>query len=125
MKVCHLLVVTALLSVSTTALAETKPEKLFTEGNCNNCHNPTLDAYVGPSLIKIADKYRGDKDAQEKLEKKVRSGGSGSWGVMPMPGTRTSISDVDIKVLVTWILGQKAKPKMEEKSDAKSDTKPK
>jgi|GEM_PF-374861 len=125
MKVSHLLVMTAALSVTTTVLAATKEEKLFTEGNCNNCHHPTLDAYVGPSLIKIADKYRSDNEAQAKLEKKVRSGGSGSWGVMPMPGTRQSISDEDIKMLVKWILEQKAKPKTEEKPDAKSDTKPK
>jgi len=125
MKVCYLLAMTVALSVSTSALAaDNKAQALFKEGNCNNCHNPT-DQTVGPSLIEIADKYRGDSGAQEKLEKKVRSGGSGSWGVMPMPGTRQSISDADIKILVTWILEQKAKPKADEKTDAKSDKKTK
>lgn len=124
MKVCYLLAMTVALSVSTTALAAGKAETLFKEGNCNNCHHPS-DETVGPTLVQIADKYRNDKEAQGKLEKKVRSGGAGSWGVMPMPGTRQSISDEDIKVLVAWMLEQKAKPKTAEKSDTKSDKKAK
>ena len=125
MKVRYLLAMTVALSVSASALADDKKaQTLFTEGNCNNCHNP-IDTTVGPSLIEIADKYRGDSGAQEKLEKKVRNGGSGSWGVLPMPGTRQSISDEDIRILVAWILEQKAKPKADEKSGAKSDKKAK
>jgi len=124
MKVCYLLAMTVALSVSTSALAASKAETLFTEGNCNNCHNLSA-VMVGPTLIDIADKYRGDKEAQGRLEKKVRTGGAGSWGVMPMPGTRQSVSDADIRILVTWILEQKAKPKADEKSGAKTDKKSK
>ncbi len=125
MKVRYLLAMTVALSVSVSAIAaDNKAQTLFKEGNCNNCHNLT-DTTVGPSLIEIADKYRGDSGAQEKLEKKVRNGGSGSWGVIPMPGTRQSISDEDIKILVAWILEQKAKPKVEEKTVAKPDKKTK
>ena len=120
MKVCFLLAMTVALTIPASALAADDKEKaLFIEGNCNNCHNLS-DTTVGPSLIDIADKYRGDSEAQGRLEKKVRTGGSGSWGVMPMPGTRQSISDGDIKVLVTWILAQKAKPKSDSKTDGQS-----
>ena len=124
MKVRYFAAMTVALSVSATAFAADKPETLFVEGNCNNCHNLTA-VMVGPTLIDIADKYRNDKEAQEKLEKKVRTGGAGSWGAMPMPGTRPSISDESIKVLVTWILEQKAKPKDEPKTDKKTDSKAK
>lgn len=124
MKVCYLLAMIVALSVSTAAFAADKAETLFKEGNCNNCHNLSA-VMVGPTLIEIADKYRGDKEAQGKLEKKVRSGGTGSWGMMPMPGTRLAISDEDIRILVTWILEQKAKPKADEKSGAKTDKKTK
>jgi cytochrome c len=121
MKVCYLFAMTVALSVSASALAaDNKAQTLFKEGNCNNCHTISRIT-VGPTLIEIADKYRGDNEAQVKLEQKVRNGGSGSWGVMPMPGTRQSISDADIKILVTWILEQKAKPKADKKTDAKSD----
>jgi len=130
MKVCYVIAMTLTLSVSTSAFAANKAETLFIEGNCNNCHaigNETTGATFspGPSLILIADKYRDDKQAPGKLEKKVRTGGVGAWGVLPMPGTRSSVSDEDIKILVTWILEQKAKPKTAEKPDAKADKKSK
>jgi cytochrome c551/c552 len=130
MKVCYVIAMIFALSVSTAAFAADKVETLFKGGNCNNCHVIVKETsgpsfFPGPSLIQVADKYRGDNEAQEKLEKKVRSGGAGSWGVMPMPGTRQSISDDDIKILVAWILEQKAKPKAAEKSDAKTDKKAK
>jgi len=124
MKVRHFLAMTVALSVSTAALAADKAQTLFKEGNCSNCHHLS-DETVGPTLIQIADKYRDDNEAPAKLEKKVRNGGSGSWGVMPMPGTRQSISNEDIKILVKWILEQKAKPKAADKPDAKTDKKPK
>ena len=119
MKVRYLVAMTVALSVSITAFAADKPETLFKEGNCNNCHT-VGNKTVGPTLIEVADKYRNDKEAQARLEKKVRSGGAGSWGVMPMPGTRPSISDESIKILVTWILQQKAAPKADEKADKKT-----
>ena len=128
MKVRYLLAMTVALSVSATAFAADdkaagdKIKELFQDGNCNNCH-AVESKTVGPSLISVADKYRDDKEAQSKLEKKIRSGGAGSWGVLPMPGTRQSFSDESIKVLVTWILEQKVKPKEEPKAVQKSDTK--
>lgn len=137
MKVRYLLAMTVALSVSATAFAaddkaakeKTAEEKaaekileLFQDGNCNNCH-AVESKTVGPSLISVADKYRDDKEAQSKLEKKVRSGGAGTWGVLPMPGTRQNFSDESIKVLVTWILQQKKKPTEEPKAAEKSDTK--
>lgn len=137
MKVRYLLAMTVALSVSATAFAaddkaakeKTAEEKaaekileLFQDGNCNNCH-AVESKTVGPSLISVADKYRDDKEAQSKLEKKVRSGGAGTWGVLPMPGTRQNFSDESIKILVTWILEQKKKPTEEPKAAEKSDTK--
>lgn len=137
MKVRYLLAMTVALSLSATAFAaddkaakeKTAEEKaaekileLFQDGNCNNCH-AVESKTVGPSLISVADKYRDDKEAQSKLEKKVRSGGVGTWGVLPMPGTRQNFSDESIKILVTWILEQKKKPAEEPKADQKSDTK--
>lgn len=122
MKVRYILAVAAALSVSTPSFAADEAEAIFKEANCNNCHAPEW-ARVGPSVVKIADKYRDDKDAQEKLEKKVRVGSVGTWGLVPMPGTRSSISDEKIKMLVTWILKQKAKPVVDPKADDKTDKK--
>ena len=58
---------------------------------------------VGPSYQDVAAKYRGDKDASSKLAQKVKAGGSGMWGAVPMP-PNAQVSDADISALVSWIL---------------------
>jgi hypothetical protein len=45
----------------------------------------------------------GDKDAAAKLADKVKKGGVGVWGQIPMP-PNAQVSDADIKDLVSWIL---------------------
>ncbi len=99
------LAVIAALSISATAAAG-DGEALLKQYNCSACHAAASKA-VGPSLIDIATKYKGDKGAQARLEAKVRKGGAGSFGSMPMPPTAKTVSDDDIKTLVTWILSQK------------------
>lgn len=107
MKVRHLVALAAALAVSSTALAADDGEALFKKNTCGSCH--ALDKKsVGPALKDIAAKYKGDKGAQAKLEAKVRNGGSGSFGAMPMPGNSPkTVSDGDIKAMVAWILSQK------------------
>lgn len=105
MKVRHLIALAAALAVSSTALADAG-EDAFKKNNCGSCHKPA-EKSVGPALKDIAAKYKGDKGAQGKLEAKVRSGGSGSFGAMPMPATPKTVGDGDIKAMVAWILSQK------------------
>ncbi|TXT21149.1 MAG: cytochrome c class I [Gallionellaceae bacterium] len=81
-------------------------EELAINSNCMTCHALEQKA-LGPSLKEIAAKYRNDKSAQTALERKVRNGGAGTWGKMPMPATPKSISDSDIKSIVQWILSLK------------------
>jgi len=60
---------------------------------------------VGPSFKDIAAKYKGQGDAVAKLSDKVRKGGSGVWGPIPMPpNPDTKIGDVDLKEMLAWIL---------------------
>lgn len=106
MKIHHVAAMTAALSVSAAAAAAGNAEALFTHNNCVACHAIGQKS-VGPSLKEIAARYAGDKTAQAMLEKKVRNGGSGSFGTMPMPTTPKTVSDADIKAMVTWILSQK------------------
>lgn len=100
------LAVIAALSVSTAAFAAGDGEALFKKNNCAACHAVDKKV-VGPSLVDIAAKYKDDKGAQALLEGKTRSGGAGSFGPMPMPPTAKTVSDGDIKTMVTWILSQK------------------
>src|SRR5574340_63183 len=105
MKIRYLATAAA-LSFSTAAFAAGDGAALFKQDNCGACH-AAAGKSVGPSLADIAAKYKGDKGAQARLEAKVRNGGAGSFGQMPMPATARSISDGDVKTMVAWVLSQK------------------
>ena len=105
MKARYLIAIAASLSFSAPAFAASDAETQFTQANCGMCHAAASES-LGPSLKAIAAKHKGNKDAQAQLEKKVRSGGSGTFGTMPMPATPKSVSDESIKTIVKWILSQ-------------------
>lgn len=75
---------------------------LFKNENCSACHAPNAKL-VGPSIADIAAKYKGQTGAQEKLMAKVKNGGSGVWGAIPMPA-QAQLSDEDRATLVRWML---------------------
>ena len=60
---------------------------------------------VGPAYKEIAAKYKGDGAAAGKLAAKVKAGGKGVWGEMPMPPN--NVTDDEAARLVAWILAQK------------------
>jgi len=77
-------------------------QAMMQKDGCAACH--AVDkAVVGPAYSRVAAKYRGDKTAAGKLEQKVKAGGSGVWGPVPMP-PNSAVPDADIKALVSWIL---------------------
>ena len=92
----------AALSASLPAAAS---EELAKKHNCLACHAVDKKV-VGPSYKDVAAKYRGDKAAEAKLFEKVKKGGVGVWGQIPMPPNAT-VPDADIKALVKWVLSQK------------------
>jgi len=89
---------------ATAATPEAAPTQLLTKYNCQGCH--AVDKkLVGPAYKEVAAKYAGDGSALAKLEQKVKSGGGGVWGAIPMPPTNAP--EGDLKTLVEWILAQK------------------
>jgi cytochrome c len=77
-------------------------EELMKKHACVACHS--IDKkLVGPAYKDVAAKYRGQKDVVPKLVEKVKKGGSGVWGPVPMP-PNPNVSDADAKALVEWIL---------------------
>ena len=58
---------------------------------------------IGPSYNDVAAKYKGDASAFEKLKTKIKNGGGGVWGAAKMP-PHPKTSDVDLEVMVKWIL---------------------
>ena len=79
-------------------------EALAKAKNCMACH--AIDKkLVGPAYKDVAAKYKGDKNAVATLAAKVKAGGKGNWGEIPMPPN--NVTDDEAKKLVTWILSQK------------------
>ena len=79
--------------------------KLAQDKACLACHQ--LDKkLVGPSYKEIAKKYAGNKGAEAALIKKVRAGGTGVWGQIPMP-PNAGVNEKEGKIVVKWILSQK------------------
>jgi cytochrome c len=79
-------------------------EAIVKKARCVACH--TVDSKrVGPAYKEVAAKYKGDSKAPAQLFEKVRHGGSGNWGNVPMlPHPADKISDDDLKAAVAWIL---------------------
>ncbi len=80
-------------------------EKLAQSKNCLACHQVDKKI-VGPSYMDVAAKYKGDATAEAKLVKKVREGGTGVWGQIPMP-PNPQVSEAEAHTLVKWILAMK------------------
>ncbi|RQO77569.1 cytochrome C biogenesis protein CcsA [Aquitalea sp. FJL05] len=95
----------AALLLGTAAAPAMANQALAQKNNCLSCH--AVDhKVVGPAYKDVAKKYAGDKGAEAKLIAKVKAGGSGVWGPIPMP-PNAQVSDADIKTLVKWVLAQK------------------
>jgi cytochrome c len=84
------------------ALDNAAAEAMMKKDGCAACH--AIDKkIVGPAYQDVAAKYKSDPKAAAMLIDKVKKGGVGVWGQIPMP-PNAQVSDADIKDLVTWIL---------------------
>lgn len=71
---------------------------------CMACH--AVDKkLVGPSYKDVAAKYAKDKDAATKLATKIKAGGSGVWGPVPMPAN--NVTPEEATTLAKWVLATK------------------
>jgi cytochrome c len=99
-----------ILSASALALSLALPvqasEELAKKHLCTTCHVVKGTKTIGPTYAEVAKKYAGQKDAEAKLADKVKKGGQGVWGQIPMP-PNAAVPDADIKALVKWVLSVK------------------
>lgn len=75
---------------------------LATKSGCMACHG-MKNKIVGPGYNEIVARYQGQTDAESRLVAKVKAGGQGVWGSIPMP-PNAHVKDEDITTLVKWIL---------------------
>jgi cytochrome c len=90
---------------ATGAVNAQSAQDLLQKSGCTACHQNDKKV-VGPAYNEVAAKYKGDAGAAAKLAGKVKSGGSGVWGPVPMP-PHPQVSDADIKTMITYILSLK------------------
>lgn len=77
-------------------------QNLAASKGCMACHQIGMKV-VGPAYKDVAAKYKGDAEAPARLAAKVKAGGAGVWGPIPMP-PNAAVNDADIATLVAWIL---------------------
>jgi len=101
MKTWALAASTLALSLGTTVVSAEDQLALATKSGCLVCHQVEVKV-VGPAYKDIAAKYKG-QDVLDQLAAKVKAGGVGVWGQIPMP-PNVNVSDEDIKKIVAWVL---------------------
>ena len=99
------LVIAAALAL-VAALPAQASEDLAKKHACVACHVVKGAKTVGPAYADVAKKYAGQKDAEAKLVEKVKKGGTGVWGQVPMP-PNAAVPDADVRALVKWVLSVK------------------
>ncbi len=97
--------VAALMVVGLGASVQAQADEALAKAkNCMSCH--AIDKkLVGPSYKDVAAKYKGDAGAAATLAAKVKAGGKGTWGQIPMPPN--NVTEDEAKKLVAWVLSQK------------------
>ena len=99
-----------ILSAAALVLAAALPaqasEDLAKKHFCTTCHVVKGAKTIGPTYADVAKKYAGQKDAEAKMFDKVKKGGQGVWGQVPMP-PNAAVPDGDVKALVKWVLSVK------------------
>lgn len=99
MKIVLTLAALALTAAALPALAN---EELAKKNACTACHG--IDKkLVGPAYKEVAAKYKGNAKAEALLVEKVKKGGVGVWGQVPMPAN-PQVSADEAKTLATWVL---------------------
>jgi cytochrome c len=95
----------ALLVMSGSALADDAAMALAQKNACMSCHGVDKKI-VGPAYKEVAKKYAGDKGAKDQLIAKVKAGGKGVWGPVPMP-PNPNVKKEDLEKIIDWVLSQK------------------
>ncbi|MCK6425191.1 MAG: cytochrome C [Burkholderiaceae bacterium] len=73
---------------------------LLQKNACTACHGVD-NKIVGPAYREVAAKYAGRADAVAYLAGKIKSGGSGVWGPVPMPPQ--ALPEADAKLIAEWL----------------------
>ena len=104
MKIAHLATLAAAAFLAAGQAHAADEEALAKSKNCFSCHSVDKKI-VGPAYKDVAAKYKADKTAPAKLAAKIKAGGKGAWGEVPMPPN--NVTDDEAKKLAAWVLSLK------------------
>ncbi len=102
MKKLMMFAASAALLLSGAASAD---QTLAQKNACMSCHGVDKKI-VGPAFKEVAKKYAGDKEAHARLVAKVKTGGKGVWGQIPMPPS-PQVKPEDASKIIDWVLSLK------------------
>jgi cytochrome c len=86
---------------ASTATAAADPKALVVRNACTACHGMN-NRIVGPGFNEVATRYQGRADAEKYLAQKIKAGGEGVWGAVPMP-PQAALKEEDAQVIARWI----------------------
>lgn len=102
-SVSLILSVSAFMAVGSAHAADaTAAKALATKSACLACHAADKKL-VGPAYKDVAAKHNGQADAVAKVAARIKSGGSGMYGAVPMP-PQVTLKDDELKLLAEWVL---------------------
>jgi len=91
-------------SINITSASEASDGREIAKKNlCLGCHAETKKV-VGPAFIEVAKRYDNSPATFKYLSSKIKEGGVGAWGAIPMPANKNNISDQEVKQVIQWIL---------------------
>jgi cytochrome c len=91
-----------LISAGAHAVDAQAAKALATQSACLACHSADKKV-VGPAYKDVAARHQGQADALEKVIARIKSGGSGMYGPVPMP-PQPSLNGDQVKLLAEWVL---------------------
>ena len=91
-------------TAASTASSRDTSAELAKRNGCLACHGVDK-RIVGPAFRDISAKYKGEQDVVNQLVAKIKQGGSGVWGSLPMP-PQPGLAEADAQSLIRWVLAQ-------------------
>ncbi len=88
---------------ATTAAAAPDGAALVKANGCIACHG-MANRIVGPAFKDIAQRHAGKAESVDYLAGKIRSGGQGVWGAIPMP-PQAQLKEADLRAMARWLVG--------------------
>lgn len=98
---------TPIPEAGTVSASDEKGLELIGSNDCTTCH--AIDhKIIGPAYLDVSKKYTESDALVDSLVLKVKNGGSGNWGSIPMT-PHPDLSEADAKTMVKYILSLKNK----------------